>query len=111
MPIPVRSETINVIKKLTKLEFTRDPITGELRIESQYTTGYEDADVGFVTISAGLRLLTPEQSAWALARKPSEGGLTDPTLAEFLTVLFDGIETGQIVLPQPPVEEPIEPTP
>jgi hypothetical protein len=106
MAINVRSETINVIKKLTKLEFDRDPVTGELRVESQYTTGYEDAEVGFVTIETGLRSFGPTQSAWTLARKPSEGGLTDPTLAEFLTVLFDGIETGQIVLPEEPVLEP-----
>lgn len=100
MAIPVRSETINVIKKLTKLELTRDVETGELGIETQYTTGYEDAGVGFVPIQASLRGLGRTQSAWALQRKPSAGGLADPTLAEFLETLFDGIETGQITLPE-----------
>lgn len=100
MAIPVRSETINVVKQLTKLEFTRDPVTGELTIESQYTTGYSDAQAGFVPIQARLRGLGKSQSAWALQRKPSEGGLSDPTLGEFLEVLFDGIETGQITLPE-----------
>lgn len=109
MAIEVRTETINVIKKLTKLEFDRDPVTGDLRIESQYTTGYEDANVGFVTIETGLRSFGPTQSAWMLVRKPSEGGLTNPSLSEFLTVLFDGVETGAIPLPEEPTDEPQDP--
>lgn len=101
--IPVRQETIDVVKKLTKLEFNRDAITGQLTIESQYTTGYEDAEVGFVTISTGLNNFSDFHSAWILARKGSEGGLTDPTLADFLITLFDGLEKGDFVLPDEPV--------
>jgi len=67
--------------------------------------GYDDVEVGFVTISTDINSFSEFHSAWILQRKGSEGGLADPTLATFLVTLFDGLEKGDFVLPDEPITE------
>jgi len=106
MSIPIATRTIDVMKVLTRLDFQRDPVTGTLVTTVDYTEGFDDPELGFVPIRTDTRAFSAFESAWLVQRKPIEGGLTNPSLGQFLTVLFNGIETGQITPPTEPIEEP-----
>jgi hypothetical protein len=109
MSIPIETRSIDIVKLLTRLEFQRDPVTGTLVTTAEYTTGFEDPELGYVPISKRATNFSAFESAWLVQRKPSEGGLTNPTLGQFLTVLFDNIELGNIALPEEPPLPPEEP--
>lgn len=106
MPIPVETRSIDVIKQLVNLEFRRNIETGELQIESSYSVGFFDPDGAFVELDTDINQFAPEHAAWILSLKPSDGGLNDPSLAEILIAIFDGIESGQVTLPPLPEPEP-----
>ncbi len=110
MAIDKGQKTVDLISQLVELNFRRNLVTNELAVEFTYATGYIDADGAFVEHDRNVTSFGPEASLWALQRKPSHGNLTDPTLAKFLTVLFDALEEGVITPPAPTPPEP-EPTP
>lgn len=100
MAIDMGQETFDIVKRLTSIRMERDLRTKELVVYIEYSTGYDRLSDGrFVQLERSGTSFLPLQSKWIMQRKPSQGNLTDPTLAEFLVTLFDGIESGQIVVP------------
>lgn len=111
MAIPVEQRTLDIVKKLNRLVFRRNLDKNELRIETEYTTGYDGADGSFVPLEGEINMFGPYESRWILQRTIGQTGLpTSATIGQLIVTVFDALESGQVVIPpdpDAPVEEPL----
>lgn len=94
--IPVRTQTIDVLRRLSDFRVTQDP-QGNVLLGVASEDGYWFEDRWNVA-SRDDRGMNTDQTNVILNKKAADLGLTDPTLAEMIVAVMDQVLSGTLKL-------------